>query len=689
MASFYDDQGNHLMARRYAEKTLKIAEASGDDIAVISAELNLGGNYMLQGDDGLALPHFERVLALSKHARYQMGILEALQHLAFGYMALGRREDFLRVTAYALEHFRTAPYADVRSRLLAQRAEYYHEAGDDVRAARDAEEAIRVSRGAEEHTVAADALVTLAIVRLGQKRNAEALRLMEEVAKLTHSFGRGAIRSIGAVALWRLGRRAEAYETLRDVLRSVEVERQHVGGDERQERFLFEARVMPYKSLVAMLVADGRFEEALSIAEQSKGRLLLDLLRGGRKIAEERVPAAERQAERALERRVIDLQRRADANAASVEELRRARLDLDELRSTLYAKYPRLRMQRGEPPAATLREIQTALPDAHTAFVEYVVGDDDVIAFVVRRHSLHARRLAVGPERLGARARTFESVLLQRSLRYQPAARQLFDDLLAPLAHDLAGVDTLCIIPDGALWQVPFEALLDPQNHFVTERFASLYAPSIATFAEMMRSERAAAHGGRLLALADPSGSPALADTRREVAAIGALFAHASVLTGADASYAQIERNAGAADVLHLATHGVLDDDNPMYSRLLVAGGPLTAWQMMRLPLHARLAVLSACSTQRGGFHAGEGLIGMSWALFVGGCTSTLVSHWDVASAPTADLMIAFYREWRTSPDAPFAKSRALRRARLRLIGAPRTHHPMYWAAFVLIGADA
>jgi CHAT domain-containing protein len=89
---------------------------------------------------------------------------------------------------------------------------------------------------------------------------------------------------------------------------------------------------------------------------------------------------------------------------------------------------------------------------------------------------------------------------------------------------------------------------------------------------------------------------------------------------------------------------------NPLYSRLLLAtesdseDGFLEAREIMKLDLHADLAVLSACQTARGQVGSGEGLIGMSWALFIAGTSTTVASQWKVDSASTARLMIDFHR---------------------------------------------
>jgi len=93
--------------------------------------------------------------------------------------------------------------------------------------------------------------------------------------------------------------------------------------------------------------------------------------------------------------------------------------------------------------------------------------------------------------------------------------------------------------------------------------------------------------------------------------------------------------------------------------------------------------VLSACETARGRIGAGEGMIGLSWAMFMAGVPSIVVSQWKVDSAGTRDLMVNFHRGLISSKPA---KTEALRQAALKLMKNPETSHPFYWAGFVLVG---
>jgi CHAT domain-containing protein len=190
-----------------------------------------------------------------------------------------------------------------------------------------------------------------------------------------------------------------------------------------------------------------------------------------------------------------------------------------------------------------------------------------------------------------------------------------------------------------------------------------------------------------------------LPEAEHEVKALRRLYgaSRSKVYVGAEAREDRIKGEAGHAAILHFATHGILNNASPLYSHLVLAQGDknedglLEAWELMRLDLKADLAVLSACETARGRFGAGEGTIGLTWALFVAGVPSTVVSQWKVESASTRDLMLSFHRQLRApraSAKLKATKAEALRQAALKVMKNPETGHPFYWAGFVLVGAD-
>ncbi|HKQ51956.1 MAG TPA: CHAT domain-containing protein, partial [Pyrinomonadaceae bacterium] len=151
----------------------------------------------------------------------------------------------------------------------------------------------------------------------------------------------------------------------------------------------------------------------------------------------------------------------------------------------------------------------------------------------------------------------------------------------------------------------------------------------------------------------------------------------------------------GRFRILHFATHALLDDQNPMYSRIVLSqsagtgpeDGLLEAREILELDLRADLVVLAACQTAGGRVGAGEGIIGTSWAFFVAGSSSTVATQWKVESARAADLMVEFHRNLlkRGGGGRAMSKAQALRQAALKQLHGPY-NHPAYWAAFIIIG---
>lgn len=143
------------------------------------------------------------------------------------------------------------------------------------------------------------------------------------------------------------------------------------------------------------------------------------------------------------------------------------------------------------------------------------------------------------------------------------------------------------------------------------------------------------------------------------------------------------------ARIIHLATHGLLDDFKGLGVPGAIALAPdgtgelndglLTASEILDLKLNAELVVLSACDTGRGKL-TGDGVIGLSRSLITAGVPSVIVSLWSVPDAPTASLMTQFYQNLQNNPD----KAIALRQAMLTTM---ETHpNPRDWAAFTFIG---
>lgn len=705
LAAMYADRGDHRRAVGYAGIARELAERNGDLLSIASAELNLAGEYQFNGDLELAREHFAKALSHELAGGYRKDELLILATIASLDQRLGHDAAARRMRAEVLQ--RADP--KIETEALSEIRDGDITAALERGALADAERAARTAiREAKQPEFLDRAWFALGNIHLRQHRPNDALEDMARAKELALGDS-SKLAVITAGALRQLGKLAEAAETLREAIDAVETARASIVADDRQRGMLMRDNLALYVGLVDVLVAQGEAREAFAVADQTKGRALLDLLAG----AEARVPAMsdeERRTESELTARVSGVRAH---DASSRAELARNRSMLDAYRLELRAKHPRsvVAAQARLTPA----QWNALLPRRDAAFVEYVLTGSRLCIFVVRRSDagvdVRVRSVAIASKVLERTVQHYRDALAAGDLGYGARARWLYTQLLAPIEDDLRGVKTLGIVPDGVLWHVPFETLMDARGAFVAERMATFYVPSIAVYAAMRDAHNTRQeHAPSLLAFADPlftQGHTAtraavrseeltpLPDARREVSAVAGCCTPHSVYIGREALESRLKAEGGKYDVIHFATHGVLDDTNPMYSHLLLAAdgaedGLLETWEMMRLDLHAELVVLSACDTARGKVGAGEGLIGMSWALFAAGTPSTIAAQWPVDSATSADLMIAFYRDWRGQDGVAshVAKARALQRARAAIRRDPRRRHPFFWASHVLIGLD-
>jgi CHAT domain-containing protein len=149
--------------------------------------------------------------------------------------------------------------------------------------------------------------------------------------------------------------------------------------------------------------------------------------------------------------------------------------------------------------------------------------------------------------------------------------------------------------------------------------------------------------------------------------------------------------------LLYFATHAVLPGttrclNEPALALSAISGGGsraddglLEASEVSTLRLEADLVVLSACNTAtRARALSGESLTGLAQAFFSAGARRVLATHWPVDSRWTAELMESVFSFQRENDYSDIADS--LRDAQIRMLRAPETRHPWFWAGFTVLG---
>ncbi|HYJ48011.1 MAG TPA: CHAT domain-containing tetratricopeptide repeat protein, partial [Pyrinomonadaceae bacterium] len=506
---------------------------------------------------------------------------------------------------------------------------------------------------------------------------ASALEFAERSSTLAHSSELGDIywraRTTAGQARLALGQIDLAREDLREAISAIEKLRGQVAGGEQDLSLFFADKVSPYYSMVDLLVAQSKPFEALTFAERAKGRVLLDVLSSTRSRVTKGMTVDEVERDHGLTAEMktlstqlsrLKLQDKPDEAqvAALTGRLEQARRDYESFQTNLYILHPELKVQRGQTRPLTPDEARALLPDGQTALLEYAISEDKLYLFVMTSGAGQTRDSAVNltvhplhvtAGELAELAKSFRRGVAERDLMIKGPARRLYDLLIAPAESRLRGIKKLCIVPDGSLWELPFQALYHDGQGYLLERYAIYYAPSLSVLREMNRrgaqlkaahdrqnpnaavGPRAKADGAPqtradLLALGNPSlsdwtkakavpvrGDGALAplpDAEREVKALGQLYGanKSRVLTGPGAREEVVKSEAGGYLILHFATHAILDDNNPMYSYIMLShatgeDGLLEAGEIARLDLNAEMVVLSGCQTARGRVAAGEG----------------------------------------------------------------------------------
>ncbi len=327
----------------------------------------------------------------------------------------------------------------------------------------------------------------------------------------------------------------------------------------------------------------------------------------------------------------------------------------------------------------SLRRLSEAL--GSRALVEYVDFGGELFAVVmagsrVRLHQLGPlaeveaeltslrfalRRLAYGQ----GTARSLAAAEASASF----SAGRLDALLIGPARGDVSDRE-LVVVPTGVLHALPWAALPSCAGRSVS------VAPSAALWQRAACAGGASGEGVVLVA------GPGLAHAEAEVEALAESYKGAVRLGGGEARVAAVASALDGAGLAHVAAHGQFRADNPLFSSLTLADGPLTVYDLERLEHAPSLLVLSACESGLSAVAPGDELMGLASALFALGTRTLVASVAPVPDAATRSLMLAFHAllQQGVAPASALAQAQA---------GAVSGHHAEFAAAagFVCFGA--
>ena len=262
----------------------------------------------------------------------------------------------------------------------------------------------------------------------------------------------------------------------------------------------------------------------------------------------------------------------------------------------------------------------------------------------------------------------------------------LFADLEEPLAK--LKVTKLVVNASGILRYIPFAALYDGKRYLVEKyQITNVTGLDLDRLAESSDDRQFGSM--KAVVFADPDGT--LPSGRTEGKRVAGMFANSRLFVGDKASFDEFESMLGEVNFIHLATHAVLDPNDPQKSYIQFADGKKWYYSdMMGFNVeNVDSIALSACSTAVSERSTGDGIEGMAYRLLGSSPSgSILASFWKVDDRATATLMEIYYKHIIESVKARGVLDRggALREAQLKLLRDPATSHPYYWAAFTLFG---
>jgi CHAT domain-containing protein len=731
IGTIYSQLGNYSKAFEYDNKALALCERSGDKRCIANLRMNIGDNYGHVGNFELAIDYFQKSFDGFKELKRNNGQATALLNLGEVYGDQGRYEDALKNLNKALAMFEQSGYQPRIGTCLTRLGMVYRQQKDYDRSLEYLNRALELRKTLKNKADISEILNEIALAHLLKGNFTQTLDFARQAAEIAEknsdpeTFWNSKL-NLGKAYLG-LKETAKAQQAFNEAVATIENLRSQVADEQAQESF-FGTRTAPFYELVKLYADQNDSLSAFNYAERAKSRTLLDVLRNGRTDINKTMTAEEQKQERRLKSELVSINAQISRegesdkrDAARVSDLQKQlekkRLEFEDFQMRLNTAHPELKIQRGEMKPVSLAEsANDLLPDNKSALLEYVVADNKAFLFVLTRDTSQKISLKVYPieikgNDLAERTESFRAKLAKGDLDFSKQAQDLYDLLLKPAEIQLKNKTNLIIVPDSALWDLPFQALQPAQGKYLIETAAISYAPSLTALREMAKKNKGKNFtDATLLAFGNPTiGKETseqvkqvfmgetlepLPEAERLVNGLGKLYGagRSKIFVGAEAQEETAKTESPKYRIVQFAAHGILNDVSPMYSHIVLSqkennsseDGLLEAWEMKDLNLNAEMVVLSACETARGKIGSGEGVIGMSWALFIAGAPTTVATQWKVESSSTTELMLEFHRQLLTGKN--ITKAEALRRASLKLLKMPQYKHPSYWAGFVMVG---
>lgn len=478
-------------------------------------------------------------------------------------------------------------------------------------------------------------------------------------------------------------------------------------------------------------------EKAFEFAESSKSFALFSEIKDVEAIEFSDIPADVKDNEKRLigrikayEKALYEEQLSLEPNNSEIEfyetELFHLRDDYRNLIQEIEQNYEQYFEMKYNPKFVSLEGIRNSLPH-NNALIEYVLTDSMLITFVIDNQGINAfsQNIELGfpSECLEyytlINAQNFSKDVHDTYKRFVILGRKFYKILVEPCL-EFTDKKNLTIVPDGAITYLPFGTLLSANADMEYINYMNLpylvheYSIGYSHSATLMFSERLKSKttDKKVLAFAPkytPIGSTSdtaffrqvinedefLLPLRGIISEVQSIkeTVPSRVFLNEKATEANFKKYASDYNVLHLAMHTIMKDQDPLYSLLAftnaevsdtIEDNKLYAYEIYNMKLNAQMAVLSSCSSGFGKMHKGEGMMSLARGFMYAGCPSIVMTLWQVADQSSSELMRSFYKYLKKGK----SKQEAMRLAKIKYLETADdiTSNPYFWSGFVVVG---
>ncbi|BBD63366.1 TPR repeat-containing protein (plasmid) [Nostoc sp. HK-01] len=662
----YRRLGEYSKALESYQQALAIAKEINDATGEATTLNNIGLLYNNLGQYNKALEFYQQALNIVKQIRNIAGEGTIRNNIGLVYDNLGEYAKALEFYQKALAIRKQIADKAGEGQTLNNIGAAYTSLGEDVKALEFYQQAVVILKKIDDKADEGQTLNNIGFLYKKQGQYDKALEFYQKALAIRQQIGDTAgkgltLNNIGALYN-SLGMYADAEKTLFATIEVWESLRTQTLTDD-QKISIFETQAFTYRFLQEALIAQHKTNTALEISERGRARAFVELLASNISGSTDdkqtiKLPSFEQiqqiaksQNATLVEYSIINQPFKSQGK----EELQQSKLYIWVIKPTGEIAFKQVDLKSLNTPLARL---------------------------------VNKSRLSIGTGGRGIKVEPKNELTKKQNLQ------QLHKILIEPIASFFPTnpEDKVIFIPHDSLFLVPFVALQDEDGKYLIEKHTILTASAIQVL-NLTRQQRQKVKGKDVLVMGNPImpkvGIPPvqlqpLLGAEKEALTIANLF-KTKAITGKDATKAALKKRLSTARIIHLATHGLLDDaDKSIPSAIVLAptsndDGLLTPAEIVDLRINAELVVLSACDTGRGTI-TGDGVIGLSRSLITAGTPSVIVSLWAVPDSPTSELMTEFYQQWQKNSD----KAVALRNA--MLITMKKHPQPRDWAAFTLIG---